>query len=153
MSDQILVQNCTAKVLGPSYIEGESPQILRLIPGVNRVDRSLWEKVESSKFVKRYREHDLLVVLDDKTELSAMAVTRAISVVAGTLDRDILESWKHKETRKPVLDAIDRQMDTLDGSRPDEQEPERIAPASPLNLAGAGVDVSAPRTGNARRRR
>lgn len=158
MSDElILVQNNTTRSLAPTYPNKGQTQLLNLLPGVNRVPRNAWAAVESSDLVKHHLENELLVVLDEKAELAAMPLTRALAIVPTTLDKAVLREWRKNETRKPAIQAIDAQLEKLDGSKPDKDEegvagPAPISASSPMQPVGGGVDVSAPRTPRGRRR-
>ncbi len=152
----ILVQNKTARMLGPSYKTETGGAILRLLPGLNRVPADLWKQVtegdKPGSMLNQHLANDLVVVLEDKADIKALPVTRAVELVGGTYDKALLKAWEEGEDRPPVIEAIGAQLDKLDGSK-EEPEPE-TQPAtggtSPLGPA-TGVDVSAPRRGSRRR--
>ncbi len=163
MTDLILVHNKTARSFGPSYAltktEGEGKKtrevvtgqkFLNIKPGINKLERFEWNKVKDTPLVQTLLENEELAELDDKTELSAMAVTRAAQIVRSTLDKEILRGWQRNEKRKPVADAIKAQLVLLDGSKPDKDKgagddtsPDTVSTQSPLQPGG--VDVSKPR--------
>jgi hypothetical protein len=144
--DIVLVRNRTARVLGPSYsAPGGVGAIVRLLPGVNKVPGKTWAKVANDSFVKEHQESGDIEVLDGSVvELPKMTVTRAVDLIRGTYDKAMLRTWLKEDNRKPVIDAIDAQLQLLDSSKADSDDQSGMAATSPLGPAG-GVDVSRPR--------
>ncbi len=146
--DVILIENATAHPIYPTYGVAEKAQALRIMPGINRVERAPWDAVKASKMVAGMLARDELVELLDKGEITGITVTRAVRVVKGTLDKALLRQWHTEDSRQPVRAAIAEQLKLLDGSKPEPElgaQPTEVAEPPPAPRTG-GVDVSAPRS-------
>lgn len=102
------------------FINNREPRILslnstgaqvRLMPGINEVDPSLWAKVKHHPLAKHLIGDGVLKCPGE--ELTKMNPREAIQVVRDTLDAELLEQWSAEETRKQVLAAITEQQALL----------------------------------------
>jgi hypothetical protein len=84
-----------------------------LLPGVNEVNEVEWAKAEKIPLVQHYVEEGIFKVRKSSSELTALPPREAIELVRSTVDRGLLEKWFDIEKRKPVLEAIAAQLDTI----------------------------------------
>lgn len=97
---------------------------LQLLPGMNEVEKTVWESVSEHPNVKLYIEEDDLIVHDDlQTEdggeadgISKLAVKKATQIIKATFDTELLAKWRGEDTRATVLTAIDKQVEKVNAS-------------------------------------
>lgn len=95
-------------------------EVLQLKPGLNPVDAEKWERALKNQTVQALVKSKILVVDKTRTQngnISELAITKAVKLVMGTYDKDILEGWALAEERAPVLQAIEKQLDLLENKR------------------------------------
>ncbi|NMH83275.1 hypothetical protein [Heyndrickxia coagulans] len=87
---------------------------VRLIPGANRLSED-----DAAQF-KVALEHPLNQLLVEEEEityedngLADMAAAKAIKLVNDTYDLNTLEQFRQEEKRKTVLDAIEKQIESI----------------------------------------
>jgi hypothetical protein len=91
---------------------------IQLSPGVNPVPDEEWAHVEAHPMIQlHFKLGDLEVVrskANDDNPLKSLSPSKAIKVVGETYDPRVLAAWKAAEARKPVVEAIDLQLATID---------------------------------------
>lgn len=118
-----------------------------LKPGISFVDDAVWAEFATTKFGKiLINEGDLRVVegsqspttssshdmqlgaegLPDAQHPAASALAgysekEAIKNVKGTYDRSLLDAWSTTETRRAVIEAIEKQLDKLKPTQATEE--------------------------------
>jgi hypothetical protein len=137
----VIVKNNTVSIIG-MQMPGKSG-FTTLLPGVNTIAKSDWEE-----FIKNpARRHQLaegeLEVLeeDELPSLKGKSEKDAIALVRATVRKDLLEGWIDTESRKKVLDAIDKQLEAITPKAPPKDEG---AAADPEADADAGADDAEP---------
>lgn len=101
----------------------------RFLPGINVITLDEWKDIKDSPAFKNLIAERQLTweganpetVKADAKEakgdadsiLSGLSPDQALSVVEETFDMDLLMSWREKEPRRPVLHAIEKQIDTI----------------------------------------
>lgn len=122
-----IVHNKRAQIFGN--------HLMTLIPGVNEVDGKVWEEFRKSPAIKHYiaegeiEEMELVAGKDNVAgsapfDLTALNQKDAVGLVKATFDKALLERWAEAESRKGVLDALEKQMDALKLAPKDETDPE-----------------------------
>ncbi len=101
-------------------IRGIGPITLK--PGINDVDADLWASVQKDYHVgiKRMIDADLLEIVEDakgdpieSADVSKLNEKKAVALVKETVDELLLMQWHEADKRKPVLEAIEKQLDKL----------------------------------------
>jgi hypothetical protein len=103
-----------------------SGQGIKLIPGLNTIKDEVWADISKYPDVAQAIEDGDLEIIENKSEASgkkgAPAASdtieslekydqkKAISIIGGQMEADILVSWKRKEKRPMVLKAIKDQL-------------------------------------------
>lgn len=88
---------------------------LMLIPGANQVESSDWKQFSSHPIMKKIIEKGEIVAHEESESVKDLSVNDAVELVKDTFDPALLESWREKEKRKGVLEAITSQMDEIKG--------------------------------------
>lgn len=112
---------------------------MRLIPGVNEVSDKVWDSVKDNPLVKARLSNGEIVLMKVSTQapqdskasqagapaaysLAELNANEAKEIVKETLDLKLLEAWKEKETRKAVVTAIEKQIESL--AKPEKEDKE-----------------------------
>jgi hypothetical protein len=98
-----------------------------LKPGINEVPEDLWQKAQKVELVRLMVDEDILKPGEGPApvDLSTLKPAAAVTLVKKTVDRELLERWFDAEKRKPVLEAIQAQVEaitpdkTKKGEKPD----------------------------------
>ena len=112
---------------GPLSV-GVGNGLVLIIPGVNHVERSVWELHENNPSIQEFiktGKMEVIVDSDEKQEsknneiecesdeLSGLNVKKAVEIVKGTYRIDLLKKWSEMETRRGVITAIESQIETM----------------------------------------
>ncbi len=92
-----------------------------LLPGVNELDEAEWTKAEQNPIVKHYIKTGVFKVNRQAADITALSPKEALELVKATFDRGLLEKWVEAEKRKPVLDAIGVQLDSIEVPKSSEK--------------------------------
>jgi hypothetical protein len=86
-----------------------------LKPGMNEVPEDLWEKAQKIELVRIMVEEEILKPGEGPApvDLSTLKPAAAVTLVKKTVDRVLLERWFDAEKRKPVLEAIQAQVEAI----------------------------------------
>jgi len=98
---------------------------VQLLPGINEVAESEWNKVKDHKQVKSALDEGVLVILQDPTKedkpleglpasLEKFSVKDACELVDGVMEVDMLKKWQKRETRESVKAALKKQIKEID---------------------------------------
>ncbi len=85
-----------------------------LLPGLNEVDEAAWAEAEKIELVKHYMETGVFKVTRSAPEIGKYQQREALDLVKRTVDKALLEKWAASERRRPVQDAIDLQLKTIE---------------------------------------
>ncbi|SFP18568.1 hypothetical protein [Salibacterium halotolerans] len=105
---------------------------VRLLPGTNEISTAEWKRFSGHPIAKRLIEKDEVVTFEkessegeagDDTEgvqsVTEINANPAIDLIRDTFEPELLEKWKQEEeegdSRKTVIDAIDKQLAELNG--------------------------------------
>lgn len=112
-----------------------SSKLVKLQPGINKIDDSDWSKVKSHPHVKRALDAGFLTVVTDKDgsvdkalevgearELFGMKAKEAVAIVKGCMRKDLLLKWKGEDERSTVQVAITGQLEKLKPGYVEEEE-------------------------------
>lgn len=123
--------------------EMQSPQDIKwLRPGWNEFPSSVWEQNKNHPGIQKMLEDGKIEVMaekvqvkvgkktvtkvvgqdDEEVALKHFAETRAIAVVKGTYNRDILQRWLDEETRHKVKRALTKQIEPLLNDNKEDDE-------------------------------
>ena len=84
--------------------------------GPNEIGKGEWEKAKKHPFVSFWIEKGEIEVKEGSIEdITKVNANEAIEVVEYCFNKKKLEEWKTKESRKTVLEAIENQINELDG--------------------------------------
>ncbi len=94
---------------------------LTLKPGVNDVPAEVWQKVVAKYGgnLQRLLDDGIVEVVEeagapiDAAGLATLTERKAVKLVKDTVDEDLLLTWHETEKRKPVVAAIEAQLDVL----------------------------------------
>lgn len=107
-----IVKNNRAQIFGN--------HLMSLIPGVNEVDAKKWAEFKLSPTIKHHiaegeiEELDLPIAHEDSpVQIGDLNQKDALSLVKATFDKALLDRWAANESRKGVLDALEKQMDAI----------------------------------------
>lgn len=119
----IIIKNKRAQIIGN--------HILSLLPGVNEVDAKKWAEFKTSPAIVHFmgegeiEEMDLPVPHDDSpVQIDDLNQKDAIALVKETFDIALLNRWAENETRKGVLDALEKQFDAVKLKKKSEDDAE-----------------------------
>jgi hypothetical protein len=116
---KVLNNEARVHTIGYAYAKSEGklaavPLTIRLLPGLNEVLATAWEKAKKLPVVASQIDNDVFrEVATDSKGLAGMTIDDAIDTVRQTLDRELLRTWRKKEARAPVRTAIDKQIDEV----------------------------------------
>jgi len=85
-----------------------------LLPGLNEVDAEAWEQAEKIPLVQHYLESGVFKVTRSAPEIGKYQQREALDLVRRTVDRSLLEKWASADRRRPVQDAIDLQLKSIE---------------------------------------
>lgn len=121
----------------------QSPQDIQwLRPGWNEFPSHIWEQNKDHPGIKRMIDEGKIEIMsekiqvkegkklvtkiigqtDEEVSLKHFTETRAIAIVKGTLNRDILERWLDEETRHKVKRALKKQVEPLINKTSDDED-------------------------------
>lgn len=94
--------------------------LMSLKPGVNEVDPKVWVDFKRSPAIAHYIAEGEIEELDFPTanpdspvQIDDLNQKEALALVKATFDKTLLERWAANESRKGVLDALEKQMDAI----------------------------------------
>ena len=93
-------------------ISGGEP--VRFVPGANEIVESDWAEISKDPTIKSMVEGDVLKVLSAKGGESQLPLKDAEKVIAQTFDIQLLQKWKASEKRKPIVAAIEKQLEMIE---------------------------------------
>lgn len=123
--------------------ENQSPSDIHwLRPGWNEFPKHIWEQNKAHPGIQKMIKTKMIEVMNEKVEvkkgkkkvlvtvgqddepieLKNFSVERAIEIVAGTLNRDILQRWIDEELRHKVKKALRKQIKPLLPEKKDEED-------------------------------
>jgi len=115
-----IVKNNRAQIFGN--------HLLSLLPGVNEVDAKAWDEFKLSPSIKHCIAEGEIEELDFPTanpdspvQIDDLNQKEALALVKATFDSKLLERWAANESRKGVLDALEKQMDALKLKKDEEE--------------------------------
>ncbi|WP_026702857.1 hypothetical protein [Salibacterium aidingense] len=85
-----------------------------LLPGTNDITEKEFKRFSSHPIAKKWIDKGEIVAHEEKS-LVDMNAKPAIEIVEDTFDKSKLEEWLDKEDRSTVIEAINKQLDQLDG--------------------------------------
>jgi hypothetical protein len=112
----------------------QSPQDIKwLRPGWNEFPRHIWEQNKNHPQLMKFMKEKTIELMDDvvtikegkkkivkhvgqddeEVSLKWFTDSRAIEIVKGTLNREILQRWMDEETRHKVKRALTKQIEPL----------------------------------------
>lgn len=115
-------------------VKNNRPQIfgnhlMTLLPGVNEVDAKKWEEFSKSPAIKHHIAEGEIEELDlpnahegSPVQIDDLNQKEALALVKATFDSKLLERWAENESRKGVLDALEKQMDAIKLKKKDDEE-------------------------------
>lgn len=121
----MLIKNNLPSIIGTKLDE----DFVRLLPGVNELTEKQWKAFDGLPVIHFHLGEGNIELIQAKAEakLSDMNAKEAAKLVASTVDKGLLERWASDESRKVVLDAIEKQMDAIavktpvDGDEADDE--------------------------------
>jgi len=106
----VLIKNNLPSIIGTKF----AGDFLRLLPGVNSFTTREWKAFDLPVIRFHIGEGNIEIVEEkSETKLGDMNAKEAAKLVASTVDKGLLERWAADESRKVVLDAIEKQMDAI----------------------------------------
>lgn len=91
-----------------------------LKPGVNEIEEKIWKELELTVAIKHEIAEGNIEVMeiakaspDAPIAIKDLNVKEAVALVKSTFDTAILNRWAEEETRKQVLDALEKQYDAV----------------------------------------
>jgi hypothetical protein len=94
---------------------------VRLMPGMNDADPAKWSLVRASPVAKALVATGKVKPLEEPAakagSIRDMNVGEAVKLVGETVDTALLDKWTVEESRKTVLEAIERQLEKLQPSK------------------------------------
>lgn len=119
----LTIKNSLAKIFGN--------HLGSIKPGVNEMEEKVWIELAKTPVVKHHVAEGEIEVLelpraspDSPVAIADLNVKEAVSLVKATFDKELLNRWAEVESRKQVLDALEKQMDALKLAPKDETDPE-----------------------------
>lgn len=121
----------------------QAPQDIKwLRPGWNEFPKAIWEQNKDHPQIQHMLKKKLIVLMaekvaiikggkkmtklvgpeDEKVRLRWFETARAVEIVKGTYDREMLQRWEDEETRHRVKKAIKKQLEPLMASPEDKDE-------------------------------
>jgi len=89
----------------------------QIVPGNNVLSDDVWAKAKEFKLIKIFLEQGDLTVKEQvqgEFPLRELSQSKAIRLVSDTFNTRLLSSWYKLETRKNILDSIERQLELID---------------------------------------
>jgi len=89
------------------------------IPGNNTISKKDWNYLKNLEIIKAQLEEGdkwFKIISDDEDELKSLDginMPDAIKIVVQTFNRNLLELWRKSETRKKVVEVIEKQLEDL----------------------------------------
>ncbi|MFZ2875819.1 MAG: hypothetical protein WAZ94_15190 [Phycisphaerales bacterium] len=96
---------------------------VRLLPGVNELTEKQWKAFDGLPVIQFHLGEGNIELIEAKPEakLSDLNAKEAAKLVGATVDKALLERWAADESRKVVLDAIEKQMDAISPKTPADE--------------------------------
>ena len=89
-------------------------QPIQLLPGANEVAETDWAEVQKDSTISSMLENGQLKVLSTKDGAAQLPAKDAEKVIAQTYDISLLNKWKASDKRKPILAAIEKQLEMIE---------------------------------------
>lgn len=89
-------------------------QPIQLLPGANEVGETDWAEVQKDSTIASMLEKGELKVLSNKDGATQLPAKDAEKIVAQTYDIQLLNKWKASDKRKPILAAIEKQLEMIE---------------------------------------
>ena len=122
MAKTIVVENTESRVISIGGVELKPDHQWKdtLLPGVNEVDEEAWKKALAVPAVRALvKEGKLKPEPGKRADATALEdVDDALSLIAKTVDRSLLEAWARREKRPQVRDAIEAQLKAIQPKAP-----------------------------------
>lgn len=119
----VTIKNSLAKIFGN--------HLGSLKPGVNEMEEKVWLELAKTPVVKHHVAEGEIEVLelpraspDSPVAIADLNVKEAVSLVKATFDKELLNRWAEAESRKQVLDALEKQFDAIDLKKKEQGEEE-----------------------------
>jgi len=87
-----------------------------LMPGANKISVDTAKKMKAHPVIKAMIEDGLLEFpesVSDESGVTKLSPSDAVALVESTVDEELLKSWQKSDKRKPVLDAVKKQLEKL----------------------------------------
>lgn len=100
--------------------------LLKLIPGINKVDADHWKQAKEQKMVGMLITEGHLVEMGSADDFRALAPDEATALIKGINDKKTLEEWLKVDKRKAVAKALSDRLEALDEQEPGTVRPEKV---------------------------
>lgn len=107
--------------------KGDKRENIQLQPGINPVEKALWEEAKKVKTVRCLLDEGRLVERGPTADgtLKDIQEAQAIKLIKETFAIKLLQGWLLEEKRPNVKKAVQQQLDTIEReSRPEKKEGE-----------------------------
>lgn len=119
-----LINYKQANLIELCSLDGETK--VKLIPGVNQVEESVWNEIKKHPMAKHLIEDDKIEELKTgpaSNSFSKMKESEQVKLVAETNDKALLEEWAGQVKNAKVQKAILKKLDDLE-IKPEEMPKE-----------------------------
>lgn len=124
----ILVENKKSHVFGIGNLRvgGAEPSVVAFLPGVNRIERPVWDALKSNPLIQQCVEKGELEIneldTDNNQGLQNMPVREAYKVIKNTFNKNLLVEWRDADTRSVIHRYVDTQLRLINATP--EREPD-----------------------------
>jgi len=125
--DFVQVENTSARIHGIGHMQPKGARgvhvgvSFNLVPGINKVPRSLWEEAKSHRMVALHLNEGTFVEGKNKP-LSREVEGKAVNIVKKTFTMKLLREFARQDKRARVVKAIQDQMKLLTDTDPNQAE-------------------------------
>lgn len=86
-----------------------------VVPGANQLEDAAWKKFSGNSLMKKLIDRGEIEAMGKAQSTKDLNADKAIVLVEDTFNVSLLNEWKAAEDRKTVLEAIQSQLDTIQG--------------------------------------
>lgn len=86
-----------------------------VVPGANQLEDAAWKKFSSNPLMKKLIDRGEIEAMGKAQSTKDMNADKAIVLVEDTFNVSLLNEWKAAEDRKTVLEAIQLQLEKIQG--------------------------------------
>jgi len=105
-----------------SSSEGSQGNKICFMPGINFVDKADISKLLKNKIFKARVDEGEFEILEEDADILKKPIPEVKQIIAEIFDIEILNSLKKEDSRKAIIEAVDKQLELIKPSENDKSK-------------------------------